>query len=480
MAYSKQNFAKGMTLEAKMLENMEDGIIDNDIGSRLTKNDALEDGVYNVIFIKRGGRAVPVLEPTTTNTMYYFYDVESKGLLSPNDMYKRTTLYSQSGQDGVIYKGLSFRGNGQGSVAIKNVATGASVGTMTWDKFTLLKPHDNSVSTNIEFGENTPFTTDWTLNSTYNASDGIFNASGNRTTSPKISLSEHNNIKINISSCKYIVCCYDANDTYLGQISTTKDSLIKGTGQWLTAGTEITESLILSIAPSTKTIALIAYDNTTEPTYSLSSAEELCYMYSNIYNSYASASDKHIGECCVYNVTNTDNTWTNELKQLIKIGFINNAEYWTPSSEARPYGNFVVDAENKYLYAFTMYTSKNLTYWYKFNLPAVTDGTWSDTYGCYVCTLNIEDIIDSWTTAHQNYVQGACVYKNLIYSTEGFNGATGINVARMRIIDPAKKKEIATFHFYSDDDPVEPEMIDFYNGICYYGSVQTMYTLTLI
>lgn len=63
------------------------------------------------------------------------------------------------------------------------------------------------------------------------------------------------------------------------------------------------------------------------------------------------------------------------------------------------------------------------------------------------------------------------MYKNIIYSTEGFNGATGTNVARMRLIDPNKKQEIAVFHFFSDDDPVEPEFIDFYGGICYYGSV---------
>lgn len=348
---------------------------------------------------------------------------------------------------------------------------------MTWDKMDLLKPHDNSVSFNVEYGEDISFTTTWTLDSTYTAATGLVN-SGSRAISPHLSLKEYPNIKVSISSCTFIVCCYDASGNYLGQISTSLDGMVSGTGQWLTAGTIITEDIILSLAPTTTKIALCAYNNA-EPTYSLSYSVEECFVYSNIYNSYASATDKHIGECCVYKLENGD-SWTNTLVQLIKIGFINDANYWSPASETRPYGNFVVDKDNKYLYAFTMYTSKNLTYWYKFALPEVDAGEYDDTYGCYVCTLTLDDVLDSWTTAHQNYVQGACVYKGLIYSTEGFNGTSGTNVARMRIIDPERKEEIATFHFFSDDDPVEPEMIDFYNDVCYYGSVQKMYTLEFV
>ena len=57
MAYKRQNFENKKTvLTAEMLQLMETGIMDNDIGSRLTDNDSLEDGVYNVIFVKRNGR----------------------------------------------------------------------------------------------------------------------------------------------------------------------------------------------------------------------------------------------------------------------------------------------------------------------------------------------------------------------------------------------------------------------------------------
>ena len=127
-----------------------------------------------------------------------------------------------------------------------------------------------------------------------------------------------------------------------------------------------------------------------------------------------------------------------------------------------------------------MYSSRKLTYWHKFDLPKVTDGVWDETCGCYVKTLQIDDITDQWTTPLQNYAQGACAHDGLIWSTEGFTATSGTNLARMRVIDPSVKAQIAVFNFYADDDPIEPEFIDFYNGRCYYGSVKQMYMLKLI
>lgn len=480
MAYNKQNFEDNKTvLTANMLSLMEDGIIDNDVTKALLDNNSLDAGTYNVFFLKRNGKVAPIYEKVQTTSNYYFYDAIEDGIFSPNNVYKRTPLYSQGGQDGTIYKGLSFRGNGGGVVAIRNVDTGASIGSMNWEKSNLLKPHDNSVSLNVEYSnEKQAINIDWTLNYTYSASNGAV-TTGSRAISPKLSLKEYSNISISVSSCKFIVCCYDSKNNYLGQISPDFSKLEIGSGQWHNANTIITEEMLLSLNNNIDNIGICVYDNVI-PTYDVSWSSEICYMYSNIYNSYASGAtpeEKHIGECCVYEVWEENSIWNNSLKQLIKIGFYNDPNYWAPSSEARPYGNFAVDAENKYLYAFTMYSGKNSTYWYKFNLPSVTDGDWNETYGCYVCTLTVDDIVDSWTTPLQNYVQGACVHNNIIYTTEGFNGATGTNVARMRLIDPTIKEQIAVFHFFSDDDPVEPEFIDFYGNKCYYGSVQHMYTL---
>ena len=413
-----------------------------------------------------------------TSNAIYSYIPQTPGLLSPDDTYQRIPLFSQSGQDGTIYKGLSFRGNGSGTVTIKDLDSRATVATMKWDKADKLKPHDNSVTRSFSSGANIFLDIPWTLNHTYRTANGALE-SGSRAVSPKLPLSFYSNISFTVSSCTFIVCCYDSSGNYLGQLTTGLNGLSNSATQWIAAGTRITESTIKAVAPKTHHIALAAYKNEV-PTYDAKYSGDIFHIYSNIYNNYSSAEDKHIGECCVYNVGGDGKIWSNTLVQLLKIGFINDKNLWPAATEVRPYGNFVVDNDNQFLYAFVMYSSKSLTYWYKFALPEVSEGEWNETYGCKVKTLTENDILDSWTTPLQNYVQGACVYDGLIWSTEGFTGTSGANLARMRVIDPSKKSEIAVFNFFSDGDPVEPEFIEFYNGSCYYGSAQQMYLLELM
>ena len=409
----------------------------------------------------------------------YQYESLTDGVLSPKNRYRKTPMYTLSGgQDGTIYNGFSLQGNGGGTVTVRNVETGVTMGTMKWDKVDLLKPHDNSVSHNVSKATDVQLTPSWTLNKTYTSEAGAL-SSGTRAVTPKFPLAFYRNIRINVSSCKYIVSCYDKDGAYLGQINPSLDGLVIGTGQWIAAGTEITEDMILSVDPAIDNIALVAFSNE-NPEYSITYSGDILHVYSNVYNSYASAEDKHIGECCVYEVGGAGKIWSNSLAQVIRIGFIGNLDYWPAATEARPYGNFVVDKENGWLYAFVMYSSKKLTYWYKFDLPEISEGVWNESYQCPVITLMAEDILDSWTTPLQNYVQGACVHNGLIWSTEGFTATSGTNVARMRVIDPARKTQIAVFNFYSDADPVEPEFIDFCNGKCYYGSVRQMYLLELL
>ena len=414
-----------------------------------------------------------------TTSGAYAYEAESPGALSPNDMYRKTPLYTLSGgQDGFIHNGLCFQGNGSGTITIRDISTGAKRGTMNWDKVDLLKPHDNSVSKNVGSVVNQALSIPWTLKSTYSSSTGLM-TSGTRAVSPKLPLSDYSDFSFTVTSCTFIVSCYDKNDNYLGQVSKDLAGLVIGTGQWLPAGTHITKDLILSAAPETDHISLIAYNNE-DPTYEAAYSGDVLYVYSNVYNNYSSQSDKHIGECCVYEVHGAANVWANSLVQVLKIGFIDNLDYWPAASESRPYGNFLVDRENGYLYVYVMYSSRKLTCWYKFDLPDVAEGVWDETYGCLIKTLEASDIVDQWTTPLQNYIQGGCVHDGLIWSTEGFTTTTSTNLARMRVIDPLKKTQIAVFHFYADDDPVEPEFIDFYDGICYYGSVRQMYTIDLL
>lgn len=103
----------------------------------------------------------------------YSYIPQTPGILSPNDTYQRIPLFSQGGQDGTIYKGLSFRGNGSGTVTIKDIDSRSTVATMKWDKSDKIKPHDNSVSRRFSSGNNLPIDIPWTLNSTYRTATGL-------------------------------------------------------------------------------------------------------------------------------------------------------------------------------------------------------------------------------------------------------------------------------------------------------------------
>lgn len=202
------------------------------------------------------------------------------------------------------------------------------------------------------------------------------------------------------------------------------------------------------------------------------------HLYSNVYSNYKSAEDKHIGECCVYSLSEASGVWSNALAQIIKIGFLADETYWPPETEPRPYGNFVVDDENNILYAYVLYSGKKKIYWYKFNLPEVTAGAQSSVYGCPVCTLTTADILDSWQTEYLEYIQGGCVHDGLIWSTSGADGYWGR--AKMSVIDPEKKTTIATFNFWDDDNAVEPEYVAFDGDVLYYGDIKTMYKLTLM
>jgi hypothetical protein len=481
MSYVKQNFENYKTrLTAEMLELMEDGIIDADIYSQIANNTSIKDGTYNVVFLKKNGKVVPVLSPVANMEQeeYYGYDVENSGVLSLGDMYKKTFLYScAGGQDGIIYKDLCFRGTGRKSVTISNPNTGEVIGSMNWDKADIIYPHDNSMTTNIKASMK-PFQISWVLNTTCSSQTGEILESATRATSEKIYLAEHKEAEFTVNSHDYIVACYDDSNTYLGQFITSKDAIVKSNPQWFSANAKVTASDILAVNKRVSYLVLVV-EESCEPEYEFSEYNEDCYIYSSIYNTYIGQQNPHIGECCVYHLLETNDGWTNSLKQLLKIDFINNIDMWPPSSDPRPFGNFVVDLDNQFLYVFTMYTSKNKSYWYKFNLPDITDGVWNETYGCFVCILTADDIIDSWTTDYQYYIQGACVHGGLIWATEGYT-LPSENLPRLRVVDPAKKKEIATFNFYADGDPMEPELIDFYNGVCYFSSGYSMYILTIV
>lgn len=109
-----------------------------------------------------------------------------------------------------------------------------------------------------------------------------------------------------------------------------------------------------------------------------------------IYNNYSSAADRMEGTVCVYRIVETDEKFTGELVQVIRIGFTEDLTLWKSkenNGDVRPYGNFVVDTDNSKLYAYVMRDAGKETRFFKFGLPKLIDGEYNETFGCNLVTL---------------------------------------------------------------------------------------------
>jgi len=208
--------------------------------------------------------------------------------------------------------------------------------------------------------------------------------------------------------------------------------------------------------------------------------DEFPLLYSNIYNNYAGASDPLKGVACVYRLQKDKETFRATPVQLIGIGFTEDASLWKVSETedgARPYGNFVIDREKNRYYAFVMRNEQLGTRYFAFDLPKLSDGVFDEKYGVRRVTLEKEDIVERFDCEFHRFVQGACAYDGKIYSLEGFANDADRKPA-IRVIDLAEKRETFYASFMDVGLTNEPELIDFRDGVCYYGDgVGNLYTL---
>lgn len=197
--------------------------------------------------------------------------------------------------------------------------------------------------------------------------------------------------------------------------------------------------------------------------------DEFPLLYTNVYNNYAKEAEVYKGTCLVYRILREGNNFSFELKQIIRLGFCEDEIWCSKDGDVRPYGNFTVDRDNNRYYAFNMMDGIKKTRYFEFRMPKLSDG--------FEVILNKKDIIRYFDVDYHNYIQGATVYKNKIYSVEG--GTDNPNhPAAIRIIDLQKEKQVfyALFRDYIED--IEPEFIDFYKDICYYGDTAgNLYTV---
>lgn len=195
--------------------------------------------------------------------------------------------------------------------------------------------------------------------------------------------------------------------------------------------------------------------------------DEFPLLYTNIYNNYSKCENKRIGVCCVYRIWREENEFKNKLVGLIEIGFTKD-ELWSSGDDIRPFGNFVIDKEKGLYHAFTMRDNEEITRYFSFKLPKLSNGVMDNELGVKKITLKKEDIINTFDTEYHRFIQGACCEKGKIYSLEGFSGDE-VNPPAMRIISTNDKKQLECVYFGDFGLTIEPELIDFENNVCYYG-----------
>ena len=162
-------------------------------------------------------------------------------------------------------------------------------------------------------------------------------------------------------------------------------------------------------------------------------------LYTNIYNNYASCDEKLKGVTLVYRVEKAEKGFKTTLVQIIEIGFTERLLWKSSDDDARPYGNFVIDAENGIYYAFNMRDGDNSTRYFSFDLPKVTDGEICEKYNVKRVVLKESDVKEYFDCDYHRFIQGATFNKGKIYSLEGFGGEK--DPAAIRIIDVKTKKE---------------------------------------
>lgn len=206
--------------------------------------------------------------------------------------------------------------------------------------------------------------------------------------------------------------------------------------------------------------------------------DEFPLLYSNVYNNYATQEHKRKGMCCVYRLQREENRFYTTLVQVIGIAFTEDTDLWCSEdhSDVRPYGNFVIDRDSGIYYGFTMVDQPHVTRFFALRLPKVTEGTMDETLGVPVVMLKPEDILEQFDCPYQQFIQGACCHKGVIYSLEGLAKAPQEHALTLF---SAKEKRQLSKHFLEPYGlTVEPEMIDFMGDTCYFAdNFGNLYTI---
>ncbi len=202
--------------------------------------------------------------------------------------------------------------------------------------------------------------------------------------------------------------------------------------------------------------------------------DEFPLLYTNLYNSYDGKGDEMWGVCCVYRMQREGESFKTTLVQIIEIGFAHDSELWCSRGpderrDIRPFGNFIVDAENGKYYGFVMRDKTQKTRFFEFDLPKLGDGVTDERFGVNRVVLNADDILAQFDCDYSGYLQGACVHNGLIYSLEG-GSKSYIFPATLTIVDPAARRQVIRLSLIYFGLEMEPEFIYFLGDRCIYAN----------
>lgn len=180
-------------------------------------------------------------------------------------------------------------------------------------------------------------------------------------------------------------------------------------------------------------------------------SDEFPILYANAYNN----TDYPKGTLFGFRVQLNGTTLTMTHVQTISIGFVDNS-IWTTGDDARPYGNFFMDTDRGFLYAYTSLDGDvNKTRFFMFAMPDLTDSS---------VTLTISDILDMFDVNIQRYPQGCCYYNGKVYTLSGFSTYEGGQYlpALLNVVDLKTKATTSVVNLTQIGIDEEPEMIVIY------------------
>lgn len=181
------------------------------------------------------------------------------------------------------------------------------------------------------------------------------------------------------------------------------------------------------------------------------SSDNYPVFYANAYNN----ADLPKGTCYVYRLKND---YLTTLLQTIRIGFTDETIWTGGGVNIRPYGNFVVDTDNNKLYVFTLIDNLNVTRFFEFDLPELSDGA--------NVTLNTSDINRYFDVPYMPYIQGVCYHDGKIYALAGNNSIVAKS-SKLNVVDLTKEATVSSV--YLGYQFTEPETIFIKDNTAYIG-----------